>query len=323
MNEEERGSPAESLAQTPRGFYAPSAPGTARGHGANIPAVKGCGRRQYRLPPPADRLRVPNPQPRGEVLKTPWRRTSASPKACRGRGRGRRKRPMRKRPQGGGRAERPEGRKRPGRRPYHLGGCGPRTQTPCWARDAIATSLIDGKYFVRSGEGNPQQPRSGWRWPSPPRCASADVSHAADAANVVLRDMHRPSPATSLKAMAAPSRAIPWLDAHDGEKAGRAQRTNGRDMARKNDQWRGETRLSGRPLRPTIVEVVVERRPPRATSSPAVRCCSNSRSALEEEGRRPTNDHHGRPLALTGAWVDTDKGCCRRFTLEMGGSSDL
>jgi hypothetical protein len=74
-------------------------------------------------------------------------------------------------------------------------------------------------------------------------------------------------------------------------------------------------------LTPTIIEVVVRRRPPRATSSPAsstacrttrrARCAPRARCSPWRASRSPA------PGSTRSA------ACCRSIALEMGGSSDL
>ena len=73
--------------------------------------------------------------------------------------------------------------------------------------------------------------------------------------------------------------------------------------------------------RRTIVEVIVHAPLAARSSGPAssTACRTSSRLAAELDGTRLAMEG----LALTGAWVDREKGLVSTIVLEMGGSSDL
>ena len=91
-------------------------------------------------------------------------------------------------------------------------------------------------------------------------------------------------------------------------------------LAEANDQWRARVVRVDR-LTPTIVEVVVEAPAAARNFEPGqfYRLQNYEARSKKVDGTLLTMEG----LALTGAWVDKDKGLLSLITLEMGGSSDL
>jgi NAD(P)H-flavin reductase len=91
-------------------------------------------------------------------------------------------------------------------------------------------------------------------------------------------------------------------------------------LAEANQQWRAKVVRVDR-LTPTIVEVVVEAPAAARNFEPGqfYRLQNYEARSKKVEGTLLTMEG----LALTGAWVDKDKGLLSLIALEMGGSSDL
>ena len=75
-------------------------------------------------------------------------------------------------------------------------------------------------------------------------------------------------------------------------------------------------------LTPTIVEVVV-RAPLAARRIPARASSTACRTSRRSRPSSPATRMQMEGLAMTGAWVDRDKGLVSIIALEMGGSTDL
>src|SRR5207344_3583993 len=97
-------------------------------------------------------------------------------------------------------------------------------------------------------------------------------------------------------------------------------RTPGEILEQANDEWRARVVRVDR-LTPTIVEVVVEAHAAARNFEPGqfYRLQNYEARSKKVDGTLLTMEG----LALTGAWVDKEKGLLSLITLEMGGSSDL
>jgi NADPH-dependent glutamate synthase beta subunit-like oxidoreductase/NAD(P)H-flavin reductase len=185
------------------------------------------------------------------------------------------------------------------------------------AREDATHAFIDGKYFrALDEEGNPATPER--------VCKPADVRvlmyRAADGRFMsFFGDLHPSFAGNVVKAMGGAKQGYPVLT-RIMEKLPPPARTPAEILAEANDQWRARVVRVDR-LTPTIVEVVVEAPAAARNFEPGqfYRLQNYEARSKKVDGTLLTMEG----LALTGAWVDKDKGLLSLITLEMGGSSDL
>ena len=185
------------------------------------------------------------------------------------------------------------------------------------AREDATHAFIDGKYFrALDEEGNPATPER--------VCKPADVRvlmyRAADGRFMsFFGDLHPSFAGNVVKAMGGAKQGYPVLT-RTMEKLPPPERTPAEILAEANDQWRARVVRVDR-LTPTIVEVVVEAPAAARNFEPGqfYRLQNYEARSKKVDGTLLTMEG----LALTGAWVDKDKGLLSLITLEMGGSSDL
>jgi NADPH-dependent glutamate synthase beta subunit-like oxidoreductase/NAD(P)H-flavin reductase len=185
------------------------------------------------------------------------------------------------------------------------------------AREDATHAFIDGKYFrALDEEGNPATPER--------VCKPADVRvlmyRAADGRFMsFFGDLHPSFAGNVVKAMGGAKQGYPVLT-RTMEKRPAPRRTPAEILAEANDQWRARVVRVDR-LTPTIVEVVVEAPAAARNFEPGqfYRLQNYEARSKKIDGTLLTMEG----LALTGAWVDKDKGLLSLITLEMGGSSDL
>jgi NADPH-dependent glutamate synthase beta subunit-like oxidoreductase/NAD(P)H-flavin reductase len=185
------------------------------------------------------------------------------------------------------------------------------------AREDATHAFIDGKYFrALDEEGNPATPER--------VCKPADVRvlmyRAADGRFMsFFGDLHPSFAGNVVKAMGGAKQGYPVLT-RTMEKRPQPRRTPAEILAEANDQWRARVVRVDR-LTPTIVEVVVEAPAAARNFEPGqfYRLQNYEARSKKVDGTLLTMEG----LALTGAWVDKDKGLLSLITLEMGGSSDL
>jgi NADPH-dependent glutamate synthase beta subunit-like oxidoreductase/NAD(P)H-flavin reductase len=185
------------------------------------------------------------------------------------------------------------------------------------AREDATHAFIDGKYFrALDEEGNPATPER--------VCKPADVRvlmyRAADGRFMsFFGDLHPSFAGNVVKAMGGAKQGYPVLT-RTMEKRPAPRRTPAEILAEANDQWRARVVRVDR-LTPTIVEVVVEAPAAARNFEPGqfYRLQNYEARSKKVDGTLLTMEG----LALTGAWVDKDKGLLSLITLEMGGSSDL
>jgi NAD(P)H-flavin reductase len=132
-------------------------------------------------------------------------------------------------------------------------------------------------------------------------------------------DLHPSFAGNVVKAMGGAKQGYPVLT-RTMEKRPQPKRTPAEILAEANDQWRARVIRVDR-LTPTIVEVVVEAPAAARNFEPGqfYRLQNYEARSKKVDGTLLTMEG----LALTGAWVDKDKGLLSLITLEMGGSSDL
>ena len=185
------------------------------------------------------------------------------------------------------------------------------------AREDATHAFIDGKYFRALDEqGNPATPER--------VCKPADVRvlmyRAADGRFMsFFGDLHPSFAGNVVKAMGGAKQGYPVLT-RTMEKLPPPRRTPAEILAEANDQWRARVVRVDR-LTPTIVEVVVEAPAAARNFEPGqfYRLQNYEARSKKVDGTLLTMEG----LALTGAWVDKEKGLLSLITLEMGGSSDL
>ena len=184
--------------------------------------------------------------------------------------------------------------------------------------------MLDGKYFAAVDEdGNPVKPQFNVAKP-----ARADVLMQIRPDGRALSyfgDLHPSFFGNVVKAMGAAKQGYPVIsralarlsaDQRPGISAGNAEALRKRLDAELRPTVHEVVRLT-----PTIIEVVV--RAPRAARAfkPGQFYRLQNFEALAPRTEGTVLAMEG--LALTGAWVDRDKGLLSTIVLEMGGSSDL
>ena len=185
------------------------------------------------------------------------------------------------------------------------------------AREDATHAFIDGKYFrALDEEGNPVTPER--------VCKPAEVRvlmyRAANGRFMsFFGDLHPSFAGNVVKAMGGAKQGYPVLT-RTMERLPAPARTPGEILEQANDEWRARVVRVDR-LTPTIVEVVVEARAAARNFEPGqfYRLQNYEARSKKVDGTLLTMEG----LALTGAWVDKEKGLLSLITLEMGGSSDL
>ena len=189
------------------------------------------------------------------------------------------------------------------------------------AREEPDKVSVDGRYFQAYDEEG--------RRVSPQRLAKPETPHVLIALEADGRavscwgDLHPSFYGNVVKAMGGAKQGYPVVSRVLAKRpptavAGQAL------IEAVNRDWRAVVERVER-LTPTIVEVVV--RAPAATRAfhPGqfyrLQNFETLAARVEEEGRRTTLAMEG--LAMTGAWVDREKGLLSTIALEMGGSSDI
>ena len=185
------------------------------------------------------------------------------------------------------------------------------------AREDATHAFIDGKYFrALDEEGNPATPER--------NCKPADVRvlmyrHGDGRSMSFFGDLHPSFAGNVVKAMGGAKQGYPVLT-RTMERLAAPQRSPAEILAQANRDWRA-TVVRVERLTPTIVEVVVEAPAAARNFEPGqfYRLQNYEARSKKVDGTLLTMEG----LALTGAWVDKDKGLLSLITLEMGGSSDL
>ena len=191
------------------------------------------------------------------------------------------------------------------------------------AREDAAHFHLDGRYFQACDEdGRPAKPQ---RAISKPERADVLLSRFPDGRFVsFFGDLHPSYFGNVVKALASARQGYPVVSRALGKTPPRSRSAPGAFFASLAGQLLATVHKVER-LTPTIVEVVVKAplaarkfRPGQfyrlqnfETLSPVV-TDAGATTRLQMEG-----------LAMTGAWVDRDRGLVSTIVLEMGGSSDL
>ena len=185
------------------------------------------------------------------------------------------------------------------------------------AREDATHAFIDGKYFrALDEEGNPATPER--------LCKPADVRvlmyrHGDGRFMSFFGDLHPSFAGNVVKAMGGAKQGYPVLT-RTMERLSAPAREPADLLAEVNRDWRARVVRIER-LTPTIVEVVVHAPAAAARFEPGQFYRLQNYEALAKHADGTTLTMEG--LAMTGAWVDKDKGLLSMIALEMGGSSDL
>jgi NADPH-dependent glutamate synthase beta subunit-like oxidoreductase/NAD(P)H-flavin reductase len=178
--------------------------------------------------------------------------------------------------------------------------------------------LVDGKYFQALDEhGTRVKPERVTK----PAAVDVLMSLRPDGRAIsFFGDLHPSYAGNVVKAMASAKQGYPMITRKLAERPPAAIATAEALFARLDNELRPTVHAVNR-LTPTIVEVVLHAPMAARSFKPGqfyrlqnyealARCSDGTRLAMEG-------------LALTGAWVDRDKGLLSTIVLEMGGSSDL
>jgi NADPH-dependent glutamate synthase beta subunit-like oxidoreductase/NAD(P)H-flavin reductase len=185
------------------------------------------------------------------------------------------------------------------------------------AREDAAHAFIDGKYFrALDEEGLPATPE---RVAKPAEVRVLMYRHADGRFMSFFGDLHPSFAGNVVKAMGGAKQGYPVLT-RTMEKLPAPRRAPEEILAEANKAWRARVVRVDR-LTPTIIEVVVEAPAAARNFEPGqfYRLQNYEARSKKVDGTLLTMEG----LALTGAWVDKDKGLLSLITLEMGGSSDL
>jgi NADPH-dependent glutamate synthase beta subunit-like oxidoreductase/NAD(P)H-flavin reductase len=186
------------------------------------------------------------------------------------------------------------------------------------AREDPENFVLDGKYFRAVDEdGNPVAPERSAK----PETVHVLLAREADGRSMsFFGDLHPSYFGNVVKAMASAKQGYPVVSRVLRERAAREAAATEPFLAMLNDQLRARVERIER-LTPKIVEVVV--RAPMAARrfrpGQFYRLQNYEAYASRPEGTLLSMEG----LALTGAWVDRERGLVSTIVLEMGGSSDL
>jgi NADPH-dependent glutamate synthase beta subunit-like oxidoreductase/NAD(P)H-flavin reductase len=187
------------------------------------------------------------------------------------------------------------------------------------AREDAPHFHLDGKYFrLLDEEGNPVAPLRGFAKPEHPAVLT-DI-RADGRAVSFFGDLHPSFFGNVVKAMASAKQGYPIVSRMLAKIPAASQETTAAFFARLDQELRATVERVVR-LTPTIVEVVVRAPAAARRFRPGqfYRLQNFDTLAVTRNGTRLSMEG----LALTGAWVDRERGLVSTIVLEMGGSSDL
>ena len=186
------------------------------------------------------------------------------------------------------------------------------------AREDAAHFPLDGRYFQACDEaGNPVKPERSAK----PHAVRVLLARQPDARFIsFFGDLHPSFFGNVVKAMGGAKQGYPVVSRVLNARAPVDTGSDERFVARINDALRATVHEVVR-LTPTIVEVVVRAPAAARRFRPGqfYRLQNYERHAAQVDGTRLAMEG----LALTGAWVDRERGLVSTIVLEMGGSSDL
>jgi NADPH-dependent glutamate synthase beta subunit-like oxidoreductase/NAD(P)H-flavin reductase len=187
------------------------------------------------------------------------------------------------------------------------------------AREEGVSLELDGKYFLACDEtGAPVRPE---RHTSKPRQPQVLLHRYPDGRFMsFFGDLHPSYFGNVVKAMGSAKQGYPTVSRILAGRAGASQLTDKDFLSKLNHDLRAVVHQVRR-LTPTIVEVVLQAPVAARRFEPGqfYRMQNYESFALRVPGTTLAMEG----LALTGAWVDRDKGLISVIALEMGGSADL
>jgi NAD(P)H-flavin reductase len=187
------------------------------------------------------------------------------------------------------------------------------------AREDRGHFALDGRYFqLLREDGTPAKPVQGLAKPREP----AVLTHIRDDGRAIsfFGDLHPSFYGNVVKAMASAKQGYPIVSGMLARSHVDERRSDEEFFAMLNDTFRARVERVVR-LTPTIVEVVVHAPAAARRFRPGqfYRLQNFESLAPRAHGTRLAMEG----LALTGAWVDRERGLVSVIVLEMGGSSDL
>jgi NADPH-dependent glutamate synthase beta subunit-like oxidoreductase/NAD(P)H-flavin reductase len=187
------------------------------------------------------------------------------------------------------------------------------------AREDAAHFTLDGRYFeLRHEDGSVAKPARGLAKPA----RAAVLTHIATDGRAAsfFGDLHPSFFGNVVKAMASAKQGYPIVSRMLARVSAADNRSDADFFAMLNDTLRARVERVVR-LTPTIVEVVVHAPAAARKFRPGqfYRLQNFESLAARTQGTRLAMEG----LALTGAWVDRERGLVSVIVLEMGGSSDL
>jgi len=187
------------------------------------------------------------------------------------------------------------------------------------AREDSGNFSLDGRYFQACDEdGNPVRPE---RAISKPKQVRVLLSKRPDGRFIsFFGDLHPSFFGNVVKAMGGAKQGYPSVTAVLARVAPASPLADGAFLAELNRQLRPRVHEVIR-LTPNIIEVVVEAPLAARRFQPGqfYRLQNYETRAAQVDGTRLAMEG----IALTGAWVDAERGLISTIVLEMGGSSDL
>ncbi len=187
------------------------------------------------------------------------------------------------------------------------------------AREDPANFELDGRYFQACDEeGTPVQPEAA---SAKPKIAQVLLSRRPDGRFVsFFGDVHPSFFGNVVKAMGGAKQGYPLVSTVLGRVRPASQLTDAKFVAEMNQALRASVHDVIR-LTPNIVEVVIKAPLAAQRFRPGqfYRLQNYETHALEVDGTCLAMEG----LALTGAWVDPQRGLISTIVLEMGGSADL
>ncbi|MGA8031071.1 MAG: FAD-dependent oxidoreductase [Casimicrobiaceae bacterium] len=187
------------------------------------------------------------------------------------------------------------------------------------AREDPAHFRLDGKYFeLRNEDGSVERPLRGLAKPA--RAAVLTSLRADGRATSFFGDLHPSFYGNVVKAMASAKQGYPIVSRMLARVVPADDRSDAAFFAMLDGALRARIERVVR-LTPTIVEVVVHAPAAARSFRPGqfYRLQNFESLAAKSQGTRLAMEG----LALTGAWVDRERGLVSVIVLEMGGSSNL